>query len=114
MSAFSGFRRQVHADRTIYIVYVLWMIGHSHRTIAAALGMRSKQVAGIIHNSKVYRGRAAMTDDERRQHLEDLRVIRAGDDGQTIDNGALDRIPFKVRPLKARQGRGPLKRKVGL
>lgn len=112
MSARSSFRRNQHADRTVYIVYVLWVIGHSQRTIASALRLRTKQVAGIIHNSP-YRDRAGMTDAVRQQHLADLLEIRFGEDGKSLDGGALDRIPLKLRALGARQARGPLRRKVG-
>lgn len=108
----SGYRRFRHDDRTIYVVYVLWIIGYSQRAIAVALRLRSKQVAGIIHNSGVYRDRAAMTDSERAQRLSDLRAIRFDENGTPLDGGALDKIPFALRPLTGRQAQGPLRRKV--
>lgn len=105
------FRRFLHTDRVVYVACVLWMIGHSQRSIARALGLRPKQVSGIIENAG-FLGRASMSDGERAKQLADLEQIRFGEDGTPLDGGALNRIPFKIRALDARQVRGPLRRKV--
>lgn len=105
------FRRQGHSERTIYIVYVLWMIGHSQRTIAISMGLRTKQVSGIVYNSP-YNDRASMSSDAVRSALADLKAIRFGADKVPIDGGALNKIAFEPKPLTARQQRGPLRRKM--
>lgn len=94
-----------------YVVWVLWLIGYSQRAIAAAVGLRTKQVAGIIYNSGEYRDRASMTEEERASKLDELAAIRI-EDGVKLDGGALDRVPFAIRPLGVRQARGPLARKM--
>lgn len=108
----SVFARRRHPESLVYIVLVLWLIGHSRRAIARATNLRREQVAGIVHNSE-YRNRAGMTDVERAEKLDELRAIRFGDDSQPLDGGALDRIDWTVRPLGARQARGALKRRLG-
>ena len=80
------YRQTRHEDRIRYIVYVLWMIGHSQRAIAAALGLRTKQVAGLIHRSD-YQNRAAMSDAEIASKLQDLEAIRFDDQGIPLDGG---------------------------
>ena len=107
------FRRMRHSDRDCYTVYVLWMIGYPARAIGSALGLRTKQVAGIIHNSE-YKSRATMTDEEIRAVLADLERNRYDEQGWPIDGGRLDCIKFTPRPLTGRQQRRPSKRKVGI
>jgi hypothetical protein len=107
----SVFARRRHPESLVYVVLVLWLIGHAERAIAAAAGLRRKQVSGIVHNSE-YRNRAGMTDVERAERLGELRAIRFGDDGRPLDGGALDRFDWSVRPLGARQARGPLRRRL--
>lgn len=106
----SIFTRQRHPDRIVYIVLVLWLTGHTLRAIAAAAGLRTKQVSGIVGNSE-YRNRADMSDRERLAKLLELKAIRF-ENHTALDAGALDRIDWKLRPLGARQARGPLRRKV--
>jgi hypothetical protein len=113
MSRHFLFRKMRHSDRDCYTIYVLWMIGYPARAIASALGLRVKQVAGIIHNSE-YKNRAAMTDEEIRAVLADLERNRYDEQGWPIDGGRLDRIKFTPRPLTGRQRRRPSKRKVGI
>ena len=105
------FRQTRHPERTRYIVYVLWLVGFSQRAIATATGLRTKQVSGIIEGS-IYKDRAAMDDAFRQRCLSDLKAIRFDEQGKALDGGALDRIGFRIRPLDARQSRGPLRRKV--
>ena len=105
------FRRAQHDESVRYIIYVLWLIGYSQRAIAAVLKLRTKQVSGIIEGS-IYCNRAAMDDEFRQARLTDLEMIRFDENGVALDGGRLDRIRFVIRPLGARQGRGPLRRKV--
>ncbi|MBR2689211.1 MAG: hypothetical protein IKE42_15265 [Aquamicrobium sp.] len=105
------FRRRRHDDAVRYIVYVMWLVGYSQRSIAFALSMRTKQVAGIIQNSE-YRDRASMSDGDRAIKLGELQVIRLDDAGDKLDDGILDRIGFTIRSLSARQSRAGTKRKV--
>lgn len=91
-----------HSDRTAYVAWVLWLIGMSERGIAAALLKRRKQIAGIVGRSP-YANRSAMSDEERKQKLDELVAVRFGDDGEPIDGGLLDRVPLKIIPLRAAQ-----------
>lgn len=91
-----------HADSTVYVVWVLWVIGLSEASIGAVVGKRRKQIAGIVSRSP-YANRSAMTKDERQKALNDLLMVRHGDDGQPIDGGVLDRVPHKVIELRGRQ-----------
>ena len=99
-----------HADPDKYVCYVLWIIGHSERTISIVTGLRRKQVAGIIGRSD-FKNRAAMTDKERRIHLRDLEEVRF-EDGVPLDGGRLNRIKWELIPSQSKQIRGPLKRKM--
>jgi hypothetical protein len=105
-----GAQRRRHADPEKYMVYVLWLIGYSQRSIAITLQLRTKQVAGIIDRSD-YRNRAIMTDQERRSLLYELKEVRY-EDGIPLDGGRLDRIEWELLPLGATQMRGPLRRKT--
>ncbi|MBN9235143.1 MULTISPECIES: hypothetical protein [Phyllobacteriaceae] len=105
------FRRRRHDDAVRYVTYVMWLVGYSQRSIAFALGMRTKQVAGIIENSE-YRARSSMSDEDRTAKLSELEAIRLDDAGAKLDGGILDRIGFTARPLDRRQSRASLKRKV--
>lgn len=106
---FSAPKRR-HDDAQKYVIYVLWLIGHSERTIARTLGLRTKQVAGIISRSE-YTGRSSMSDQEREILLGELREIRF-EDGVPLDGGKLDKIPWEIRTLGESQLRGPLRRKI--
>lgn len=106
---FSAPKRR-HDDARKYIVYVLWLIGWSERSIAIILEMRPKQVAGIIGRSD-YRNRSIMTDQERRMLLQELKEIRY-EDGAPLDGGKLDKISWDLRPLGESQLRGPTRRKM--
>ena len=99
-----------HTDPDKYVIYVLWLIGHSERSISFVMGFRLKQIAGIIGKSD-YSNRSAMTDQERRNLLQELRDVRF-EDGVPLDGGKLDRIAWDLLPLGKRQLRGPLKRKM--
>ena len=106
------YRATRHTLRDCYTVWVLWMIGYPARAIAAAMGMRVKSVAGIIQNS-AYANRAAMCDAERARLLAELEAARF-ENGKPIDDGRLDRISFRVRPLSNRQCRKPSSRRIGV
>ncbi|EJB02918.1 hypothetical protein Rleg9DRAFT_1733 [Rhizobium leguminosarum bv. trifolii WSM597] len=102
--------RSHHGDRVKYVAYVLWLIGYPERAIALALSLRTKQVAGIIHRSE-YSGRSHMTDQERKEKLKELEEIRL-DQGEPIDDGMLDRVPFSILPIGATGKPGPLRRRM--
>ena len=40
-----------HKDATVYVVWVLWLIGMSERAVGLVVGLGRKQVAGIISRS---------------------------------------------------------------
>lgn len=102
--------RRRHADPDKYVIFVLWLVGYSERSIAIVMGMRVKQIAGIVGKSE-YAGRANMTDQERRKLLSELKDIRM-DDGFPLDGGKLNRISWELLPLGKAQLRGPLKRRM--
>lgn len=102
--------RQRHGDRTQYIACVLWLIGHTERTIAQVLSLRTKQVAGIIGRSG-YAGRASMADSERAEKLKELETLRY-DDGKAVDEGLLDGVKFTIVPLGTSRHAGPLRRSM--
>jgi hypothetical protein len=91
-----------HSDRTNYVVWVLWIIGMSERGISEATGKRKKQISGIVNRSP-YPNRSAMTDKERQAALDELLLVRIGEDGKPIDGGILDRVPHKIIPLRGKQ-----------
>lgn len=94
-----------HSDRSVYIIWVLWLVGMSEASIAKVALKRPKQVAGIVTRSP-YRNRSGMTDAERREKLTELLAARIGDDGQPIDGGILDRVPLRIIPLRGKQRKG--------
>lgn len=102
--------RQRHDDRTQYIACVLWLIGHTERTIAQVLSLRTKQVAGIIGRSG-YAGRSSMTDSERAEKLKELESLRY-EDGKAVDGGLLDHVKFNIVPLSPSRHAGPLRRSM--
>lgn len=89
-------------DRVRYIVYVLYLGGFSLSMIGTRVGLRTKQVAGVVANSE-FTNRAAMTLDERNAKLAELKAIRRGEDGRDLDGGILTEEAFTARPLKGRQ-----------
>lgn len=91
-----------HSDRTNYVVWVLWVIGVSEAGIADVTGKRKKQIAGIVNRSP-FPNRSAMTDQERQAALQELLLVRIGEDGKPIDGGILDRVPHKIIPLRGKQ-----------
>lgn len=91
-----------HSDRTNYVVWVLWVIGMSEVSIAEVTGKRRKQIAGIVNRSP-YPNRSSMTVAERQAALDELLLIRIGDDGKPIDGGVLDRVPHKIIALRGSQ-----------
>ncbi|MBW8285062.1 MAG: hypothetical protein K0M55_15835 [Rhizobium sp.] len=89
-----GARRQRHDDRTQYVACVLWLIGCQRSTIAKVLNLRRSQVGGIIDRSE-YADRFSMTIAERQAKLKELEDLRFSD-GEALDGGLLDNVPFKV------------------
>lgn len=95
----------MHKSGTKFIAYALWLKGHSMPMIAHWLGIRTKQVAGIIARS-AWPNRSAMTDEERQQALDELYQIRLDKNGQPLDEGVLNRFVWKIEPLERVQQRG--------
>jgi hypothetical protein len=91
-----------HSDSSIYVVWVLWLIGMSEKKIGLVASKGGKQVAGIVSRSP-YANRSAMSDDQRQKALDELASVRIGEDGKKMDGGILDRIPMKIIPLQGRQ-----------
>lgn len=85
-----------------YVCWVLWVTGFSIPMIAKVLGLRNKQVAGLVTRSP-YPNRSALTEEERQKSLDELLAVRIGDDGRPIDGGLLENPPRKIIPLQDRQ-----------
>lgn len=103
-------RHRRHDEATRYSVFVLWLIGHPESSIALFLGLRRKQVAGVIADSE-YAGRASMTDSTRAAKLQELVAIRFLAGPKPLDGGLLDKVPFEIKPLAARQRRAAGRRR---
>ena len=86
--------RHHHHDQVRYVAYVLWLIGYSYETIGKVLQLKRSQVGGIIDRSE-YAGRSSMGFAQRAELLKELQAIRY-EDGQPIDGGVLDRVPFQI------------------
>jgi hypothetical protein len=102
--------RRRHDDAAKYTAYVLWLIGHSEGTIAKALSLRRKQIAGMIGRSE-YANRSAMTDADRTEKLKELQNVRFYE-GVPVDGGLLDRIEFRIIPAGLVASNGALRRKM--
>lgn len=102
-------RKPKHADPTRYMVWVLWLCGHSQTAIAEALTLRRKQVAGIVDRMVgpplELKKREAMTWDERRALVEEMRAWR-DDEGRPFCRGRLKPAHFKVLPLRGESVHG--------
>lgn len=88
-----------------YVAYCLWLKGHTMPMIAHWLGVRTKQVAGIIARSN-WPDRSSMTDADRQQALDELRQIRLDKGGEPLDGGLLNRFVWIIEPLEKVQRRG--------
>lgn len=97
--------RPVHGDQTIYVVWVLWLVGFTEQQIARRIGLSKKQVAGLVARSD-YSNRSAMSYEDRQQRYQDLIQARFDDGGGSIDGGVLKSLPDRVLPLKGKQKRG--------
>lgn len=95
----------MHNERVKYQVYVLWLKGHSLKTISFWTKLREKQLAGLVTRSP-WVNRSAMTDEERQVALNELKAIRNGADGKPLDGGMFDRIDWTPLPLAREQVRG--------
>lgn len=86
--------RKWHGEREKYIACVLWLIGYPDSAIGRLLLMKRSQVGGIVTRNG-YAGRTSMTIAHRNELLKELEEIRM-EEGQPLDGGLLDRIPFRV------------------
>ena len=102
----ASFNKISDADR--YVIYVLWVIGHSATAIAAVTGLPRKRVLNCVNHGQ-YQNRSGMSDDERKILLDELRSIRF-EDGVSIDGGKLDRITWQIQPLAPNKIRTPKRR----
>jgi hypothetical protein len=91
-----------HPDHIIYACWVLWLIGFTEIEISGRLGLRKKQVSGLINQSP-YSGRAMMTDEQRQAHYVTLKSKRYRQDGEPRDRGMIAFFPETVRPLRGKQ-----------
>lgn len=97
--------RRQQPDRVKFIVYALWLTGHSVGGIARALGLRRTQVMGLVRKSD-WPNRSMLSDQKRQAELNLLREIRIDDDsGVALDGGKLRNFDWRVRPLVGRQVR---------
>lgn len=94
-----------HGDDVKYTVYVLWLKGYTEREIGLGMMLRRKQVAGIVSRSE-YANRSDMSTAERQHKLNELRDIRIGEDGRSIDRGRLDKFEWVVKPIYGQQKKG--------
>lgn len=95
-----------HEDATRYVVYVMWLKGYTASTIAQWTRLSPKQISGIVTRSE-YHNRARMTSNERHRYLSELKAIRLGTDGQSLDGGILDKLAdWKPLPLHPTQTKG--------
>ncbi|MBO6755716.1 MAG: hypothetical protein JJ902_05285 [Roseibium sp.] len=91
--------RRRYSDATLFIAYALWVKGHTETTIAMTLGLGRKQVSGIIGRSP-FSNRTAMSDDERQDHLSDLKAIHFDQDAKTLRcGGRLKTFDWTILPL---------------
>lgn len=95
----------MHSSGVKFTAYALWLKGHSMPMIAHWLGVRTKQVAGIIARSD-WPNRSAMSDEERQQALDELKQIRLDKNGASLDQGLLNKFVWKIEPLEKVQQRG--------
>ena len=93
-----------HKDATVYVVWVLWLIGMSEGAVGLVAGLSKKQVAGIISRSP-YKNRSAMSDKERRDKLDELWSVRL-EEGKPLDGGILDRVRGEFLELRRSQRKG--------
>jgi hypothetical protein len=91
----------MHTEPSKYVVYVLWIIGHSMGTIERVTGKKRKQIAGLVARSP-WPNRSKMTRAERQAALDALRRIRL-EDGVPLDRGKFDNLDWRVIPLQKGQ-----------
>ncbi|GHB33917.1 hypothetical protein GCM10007094_23550 [Pseudovibrio japonicus] len=93
-------RKSKHSDATLFIVYAMWLKGHTEATTALAAGLQSKkQVAGIIARSP-WKDRAGMGDAARQEQLEELKQIHLDEDaGELRCGGRLKDFEWTIEPL---------------
>lgn len=94
-----------HPSTIKFVAYALWLKGHSMPMIAHWLGIRTKQVAGIVARS-AWPNRSSMTDAERQAALDELKQIRLDKSGTSLDGGLLNQFVWKIEPLERVQQRG--------
>jgi len=97
-------RKRQHSERKLYLVYVLWLKGHTERSIGMWCHLRSKQVSGIVARSE-YADRSGMADTDRQARLDELKAIRMNESNRPTDGGALDKFVWEIQPLARDQRR---------
>ncbi len=91
-------RKSKHSEATLFIVYAMWLKGHTEATTALAAGLHSKkQVAGIIARSP-WKDRAGMGDQARQEELSNLKRIQY-DQGKPRCGGRLKDFDWTIEPL---------------
>ncbi len=97
-------RRSSHPDDVIFTTYVLWLKGHTAVFIGAYVGLRRKQVDGLVARSP-FSDRANMDDEMRQSHLDHLRQIHRDEEtGELRCGGRLRAIDWDILTLASDQG----------
>ncbi|MGH0003158.1 hypothetical protein ACQU0X_24070 [Pseudovibrio ascidiaceicola] len=93
-------RKSKHSDATLFIVYAMWLKGHTETTTARIAGLKTKkQVAGIIARSP-WKDRAGMGDAKRQQELSNLKQIHYDDETKALRcSGRLQQFDWTIEPL---------------
>lgn len=93
-------RKSKHSDATLFIVYAMWLKGHTETTTARAASLQTrKQVAGIIARSP-WKDRAGMGDRKRQEELTNLMQIHMNEDiGKLRCGGRLEKFVWTIEPL---------------
>ncbi|MGH0004510.1 hypothetical protein ACQU0X_30970 [Pseudovibrio ascidiaceicola] len=99
-------RKSKHSDATLFIVYAMWLKGHTETTTARIAGLKTKkQVAGIIARSP-WKDRAGLSDQARQVELSNLKQIHFDDDaGKLRCEGRLKEFDWTIEPLCSDQRR---------
>lgn len=93
-----------HDESRRFCAFCLWLAGYNAQIIAVWLGVRRSQALGLCQRSP-WGNRSAMTLEERQAALDELRQIRVGANGRTIDQEKLNRFDWVAMPLETVQRR---------
>ncbi|KZL17654.1 hypothetical protein PsAD2_02990 [Pseudovibrio axinellae] len=93
-------RKSKHSDATLFIVYAMWLKGHTEAITARVAGLKTKkQVAGIIARSP-WKDRAGLGDVARQDELTKLRQIHYDADAKQFRcGGRLRNFEWSIEPL---------------